>query len=132
MNENNTYLPVPESRRPIQGSLLSAFDKIAQTFLGTAHGKVHSSLQRYLDGGVAIGGAHFTRRAILLAIHDMKENLEAPLALQERVLAELISLKVQPAPELKLYRDVATALLRIEVVIRSMALQTTKSDETKH
>jgi hypothetical protein len=124
MNENNTYLPVPESRRPFQGSLLSAFDKIAQTFLGTAHGKVHSSLQRYLDGGVAIGGAHFTRRAILLAIHDMKEDLEAPRALQERALAELLSLKVRPAPELRLYRDIATALLRMEVVIRATAHET--------
>jgi hypothetical protein len=124
MNENNTYLPVPESRRPFQGSLLSAFDKIAQRFLGTAHGKVHSSLQRYLDGGVAIGGAHFTRRAILLAIHDMKEDLEAPRALQERALAELLSLKVRPAPELRLYRDIATALLRMEVVIRATAHET--------
>ena len=124
MNESNTYLPVPESRRPFQGSLLSAFDKIAQTFLGTAHGKVHSSLQRYLDGGVAIGGAHFTRRAILLAIHDMKEDLEAPRALQERALAELLSLKVRPAPELRLYRDIATALLRMEVVIRATAHET--------
>jgi hypothetical protein len=124
MNENNTYLPVPESRRPFQGSLLSAFDKIAQTFLGTAHGKVHSSLQRYLDGGVAIGGAHFTRRAILLAIHDMKEDLEAPRALQERALAEVLSLKVRPAPELRLYRDIATALLRMEVVIRATAHET--------
>lgn len=124
MNENNTYLPVPESRRPFQGSLLSAFDKIAQTFLGTAHGKVHSSLQRYLDGGVAIGGAHFTRRAILLAIHDMKEDLEAPRALQERALAELLSLKVRPAPELRLYRDIATALLRMEVIIRATAHET--------
>lgn len=124
MNENNTYLPVPESRRPFQGSLLSAFDKIAQTFLGSAHGKVHSSLQRYLDGGVAIGGAHFTRRAILLAIHDMKEDLEAPRALQERALAELLSLKVRPAPELRLYRDIATALLRMEVVIRATAHET--------
>ena len=124
MNENNTYLPVPESRRPFQGSLLSAFDKIAQTFLGSAHGKVHSSLQRYLDGGVAIGGAHFTRRAILLAIHDMKEDLEAPRALQERALAELLSLKVRPAPELRLYRDIATALLRMEVIIRATAHET--------
>ena len=131
MNDNACLLAA-EARRPFQVSLLSAFDEIAQTVLKTAHGKVHTSLQSYLDGAVSLSGAYFSRRAILLAIHDMKENLEAPLALQERVLAELISLKVQPAPELKLYRDVATALLRIEVVIRSMALQTTKSDETKH
>ena len=129
MNASNTYSPVPESRRPFQVGLLSAFDEIAQTFLRTAHGKVHSSLQRYLDGGVAIGGAHFTRRAILLAIHDMKEDLEAPLALQERTLAEVISLKVRPAPELKLYRDIATALLRMEVVVRFQAI---RNGDIKH
>ena len=129
---NNAYLGAAEARGPFQVSLLSAFDEIAQTVLKTAHGKVHTSLQSYLDGGVSLRGAYFSRRAILLAIHDMKENLEAPLALRERVLAELISLKVQPAPDLKLYRDVATALLRIEVVMRSAPLQATKSDETKH
>ena len=125
-------LSAAEARCPFQASLLSAFDEIAQTVLKAAHGKLHTSLQGYLDGGVSLSGAYFSRRAVLLSIHDMKENLEAPLALQESVLAELISLKVEPTPELKLYRDVATALLRIEVVIRSTALQATKSDETTH
>ena len=122
MNKHNAYLAVPEARRSFQLNLLSVFDEIAQTFLETAQGKVHISLQRYLDGKVAIGGDCFTRRAILLAIHDMRENLEAPLALQERVFAELRLLRVQPAPQLKLYRDIATALLRMEVVIRSVAV----------
>ena len=71
-------------------------------------------------------------RAILLAIHDMKEDLEAPLALQKGALAELMSLKVRPAPQLKLYRDIATAILRMEVVIRSTAMQAMKNGETKH
>ena len=126
MKENTTYSCASENRRPhhYHAGLLSAFDEIAQTFLKTAHGKVHSSLQRYLDGAVAIGRAHFTRRAILLAIHDMKEDLEAPWALQEAALAELLSLKVRPAPELRLYRDIATALLRMEVVIRATAHET--------
>ena len=60
MNENNAYLAVSEPR-PFQISLLSAFNEIAQTFLGTAHGKFHTSLQSYLDGGIAIDGAYFTR-----------------------------------------------------------------------
>ena len=89
-------------------------------------------MQRYLDGRVAIGGAYFTRRAILLAIHDMKEDLEAPLALQKRALAEWISLKVRSAPQLNLYRDIATAILRMEVIIRSTAVQAMKNGETKH
>ena len=62
----------------------------------------------------------------------MKEDLEAPLALQKRALAELMSLKVRPAPQLQLYRDIATAILRMEVVIRSTARQAMKNDETKH
>jgi hypothetical protein len=56
----------------------------------------------------------------------MKEDLEAPLALQKRALAGLMSLKVRPAPQLQLYRDIATAILRMEVVIRSTARQAMK------
>jgi hypothetical protein len=121
-----------EARQRFQVSLLPVFDEIARTFLKASHGKVHTSLQSYLDGPVSIGDAYFTRRAILLAIHDMKDELEAPLALQERTLAELMSLKVRPAPQLQLYRDIATAILRMEVVIRSTARQAMKNDETKH
>jgi len=56
----------------------------------------------------------------------MNDNLKAPLALQETALVELLSLKVRPTPELKLYRDIATALLRMEVVLRSTAQQATE------
>jgi len=126
---NNAYLAGTEARRPFHVSLLSAFDEIAQTVLKTARAKVHISLQSYLDGRVLIGGADVSRRAILLAIHDMKEDLEAPPALQERTLAEVISLKVRPAPELKLYRDIATALLRMEVVVRFQAM---RNGDTMH
>ena len=128
MNDN-ACLAGTEARGPFHVSLLSEFDEIAQTVLKTARAKVHISLQSYLDGRVLIGGAHISRRAILLAIHDMKEDLEAPLALQERALAEMISLKVRPAPELKLYRDIATALLRMEVVVR---FQATRNGDIKH
>ena len=62
----------------------------------------------------------------------MKDNLEAPLALQETALAQLLSLKVWPTPELGLYRDIATALLRIEVVLRSTAMQAVENGETRH
>ena len=129
MNQNNAYVAAAEARRPFQVSLLSAFDEIAGTFLKAARGSAHTTLQSYLDGRVAIGNAYFTRRAILLAIHDMKEDLDAPLALQERALTKSLSLKVRPAPELRLYRDIATALLRMEVVIRFQAL---RNGETKH
>ena len=129
MNQNNAYVAAAEARRPFQVSLLSAFDEIAGTFLKAARGSAHTTLQSYLDGRVAIGNAYFTRRAILLASHDMKEDLDAPLALQERALTKSLSLKVRTAPELRLYRDIATALLRMEVVIRFQAL---RNGETKH
>ncbi|HWJ20145.1 MAG TPA: hypothetical protein VNR65_15615 [Geobacterales bacterium] len=129
LNQNNASVAVAEARRPFQVGLLFEFDEIAQTYLKAAQGSGHTYLQNYLDGVVAIGDAYFTRRAILLAIHDMKEDLAAPFALQERALAELLSLKVRPAPELRLYRDIATALLRMEVVIRFQAM---RDGETRH
>ena len=128
MNDN-ACLAGTEVRRPFHVSLLSAFDEIAGTVLQTASEKVHIPLQSYLDGRVLVGDAYVSRRAILLAIHDMKEDLEAPPALQERTLAEVESLKVQPAPELKLYRDIASALLRMEVVVRFQAV---RNGDTKH
>ena len=120
---NTAYLAGAEARHALEEALLPAFDEIAKTLLKESHVKVHACLESYLDGRVAIESAYFTRRAVLLAIHDMKNDLEAPLALQERVLAEFMSLEVRPKPELKFYRDIATALLRMEVVIRSMALR---------
>ena len=123
MNQNNACVSVAEARRPFKVWLLSAFDEIAETYLEAARGSAHTSLQSYLDGAVAIGEIFFTRREILLAIHDMKEDLTAPRALRERALAELQSLEVRPAPELRLYRDLATALLRMEVVIRFEAMR---------
>jgi hypothetical protein len=129
MNQNNACVAAAEARRPFQVRLLSAFDEIAQTYLKAAGGSAHTFLQSYLDGVVAVGDAYFSRRAIILAIHDMKEDLAAPLALQERALAEVVSLKVRPAPELRLYRDLATALLRMEAVIRFEAM---RDGETRH
>ena len=129
---NNVNVAATETRRRFQTSLLQAFDEIAQGLLTAPHKIEHVSLQSYLDGGVAIGGGFFRRRAILLAIHDMKEDMEAPLALQKRALDEFEPLKMRPAPSLKLYRDIATAILRMEVVMRSAALQAMEYGETKH
>ena len=115
-----------------QVNLLPAFDEIAQKFLKASHKIGYASLQSYLDSSVAISGAFFRRRTILLAIHDMKEDMEAPLALQKGVLAEFELLKMRPTPSLKLYRDIATAILRMEVVMRSAVLQAMEYGETKH
>lgn len=87
MHEFNACLADHEARHSFPEYLLSAFDEISQTFLKAARDEVHTFLQRYLDGKISIGGDYSTRRAILLAIHD-----------------------------------IATALLRMEVVIRSVAV----------
>jgi hypothetical protein len=127
MNEKEVLTEVEERRR-CQSNLLSAFEEIAQTFLSSVsgergNGKVFTSLQDYLDGSVLINGAYCSRRTVLLAIHDLKEELEAPSALQSKTLAKLELLHVRPVPQMTLYGDIATAILRMEVVIRLEAMQ---------
>ncbi len=101
---------------------------IAQTCLDTARGNTMKSgvlapLQSYLDGIVSIGGAYFKRRSVLLAIHDMKEKKKAPQTLQREALAQCMSLNMRPVPQLIHYCDIATALLRMEVVLRLSPVQ---------
>ena len=128
MNEKEVVTEAQERRR-FQSSLLSKFEEIAQTFLNMlsserGNGKDFISLQDYLDGSVLVDSAYCRRRTVLLAIHDMKEEGVAPPALQQCTLAKLESLNVRPLPEVKLYRDIATAILRMEVIVRLEAMQT--------
>ncbi len=128
MNEKEVTTEA-EGRRRLQSSLLSKFEEIAHTFLSMltgerGNGQVFASLQDYLDGAVVVDGAYCRRRTVLLAIHDMKEEGLAPPALQHSTLAKLESLNVRPLPETKLYRDIATAILRMEVIVRLEAMQT--------
>jgi hypothetical protein len=114
---DKTLMTAAEDLRRFQESLLPSFNEIAHTFLATVPGD-GSDLQKYLDGTVEVDGIRYRRRTVLLAIHDMKQEQEAPLVLQSETLAYLTLLKVRPIPPLKLYRDVATAILRMEVVAR--------------
>ena len=82
------------------------------------NGKAFFSLQHYLDSSVLINGAFCTRRTVLLAIHDMKEELKAPPTLGSMTLSKLALWNVRPLPQVTFYRDIATAILRMEVVIR--------------
>lgn len=100
-----------------QESLIPSFNEIAQTFLAGVPGNA-DDLQKYLDGTVEVDGIRYRRRTVLLAIHDMKHEREALPSLQKETLAKLTHLKVRPIPPLKFYRDLATALLRMEVVVR--------------
>jgi hypothetical protein len=87
------------------------------------NGKVFTFLQDYLDGSVLINGAYCSRRAVLLAVHDMKDKQEAPPALQSKTLSKLDLLNVRPVPQVIFHDDIATAILRMEVVIRLEAMQ---------
>ncbi len=125
---NKMVLAEAEEERPRPSSLLPVFEEIAQTFLSSlsgerGNGKVFTSLQDYLDGSVLINGAYCSRRTVLLAIHDMKDKQEAPSALQSKTLSKLDLLNVRPVPQVIFCDDVATAILRMEVVIRLEATQ---------
>jgi hypothetical protein len=56
----------------------------------------------------------------------MLEDKEAPLVLQRKALAQLIMLQMHPIPKLTHYRDIATAILRMEAVMRQSAAQAPK------
>src|SRR6516165_5053660 len=93
MSEKKVLTEIDERRRR-QSSLLSIFEEIAQTFLNSVSGErgngtVFTSLQEYLDGSVLIGDAYCRRRTVVLTIHDLKEELEAPPTLQSKTLAKL-------------------------------------------
>jgi hypothetical protein len=127
MDEKKVLSEIDERRRR-QSSLLSTFEEIAQTFLNSVSGErgngtVFTSLQEYLDGSVLIDDAYCRRRTVVLKIHDLKEELEAPPALQSETLAKLELLHVRPLPQVAFYQDIATAILRMEVVIRLDAMQ---------
>ena len=126
MNDKEVLTEAEDLRR--QSSLLSTFEEIAQAFLSSVsgergNGKLFTFLQDYLDGSVLINGAYRSRRIVLLAVHDMKEKQEAPPALQSKTLAKLELLHLRPVPRVTFYQDIATAILRMEVVIRLEAMQ---------
>ena len=126
MNDKEVLTEAEELRR--QSSLLSTFEEIAQTSLSLVsgergNGKVFTSLQDYLDGSVLINGAYCRRRTVLLAIHDLKDEREAPPALQSKTLSKLELLHLRPVPQVIFYDDIATAILRMEVVIRLEAMR---------
>jgi hypothetical protein len=114
---DQTLINAAENLRRFQESLIPAFEEIAETFLAGAPGNA-SDLQTYLDSSVRVHGIRYRRRTILLAIHDMKHEHTAPQTLQKETLAYLMLLNVRPIPPLNSYRDIATALLRMEIVIR--------------
>ncbi len=112
---------IAEARQGFGTGRLPLFDQIAQGFLKTLashqRGGDPFACLDYLDGGVKIDGASYTRRLVVLAIEDLKQQIEAPPALRSEAYAQMRLLKLDPVPELKLYRDLATAILRIDAAL---------------
>ena len=132
--DSNEFVTAAEARRRVETGLLSKFEEIAQTFLDAVSSdsksdKILFSLQEYLDGTVRLGESIHRRRSVLLTVHDMNEEREAPLSLQSKTLAKLKFLKVDPTPQVRLYQDIATALLKMEVVVRLYASQAVRKSE---
>ncbi len=101
---------------------LPIFNQIAQGFLNTltSHGASSGApaCQSYLDGNVKIEGSLYARRAVVLAIEDQTQQIEAPLPLAGEAYELMRLLKLDPIPELKHYRDLATAILRMDAALR--------------
>jgi hypothetical protein len=101
---------------------LPVFNQIAQGFLETLISHRGSSevpaCLRYLDGKVKIDGASYSRRVVVLAMEDLKQQIELPSLLASEAYELMRLLELDPIPELKLYRDLATAILRMDSVMR--------------
>ena len=115
---------------------LPLFDQIAQGFLSTLSSHEASSdvsaCLGYLDGKVKIDGATYTRRLVVLAIEDLKQQIEAPLSLRSEAYELMKLLRLDPIPELKLYRDLATAILRIDAALHLSRISRTAWQPVYH
>ncbi len=113
-----------EARRHFYAGRLSLFDHIAHGFFrAVASGRKSglSAVLNYLDGALMIDGALYTRRTVVLAVEDLEQHIEAPLTLQSEAHAQMSPLKLSPIPELMLYGDIATAILRMDSALRTKA-----------
>ena len=98
---------------------LAIFESIAAGFLrALASRNETGDCAVYLDGADTVDGASYARRAVILAVEDLKQQIEAPLPLVSEASSVIELLKLNPVPELKLYPDIATAILRIDAVLR--------------
>jgi hypothetical protein len=118
------HVTAAEARRHFYAGRLPLFDHIAQGFLKVMANRQKGGLfavLQYLDGAVMIDGALYTRRVVVLAMEDLKQQIEAPLALQSEVRAQMSLLELKPIPELKLYSEIATAILRMDSALQLSA-----------
>ena len=105
---------------------LAIFESIAAGFLrALASRNETGDCAVYLDGADTVDGASYRRRALVLAVEDLKQQIEAPAPLVSEASSVIELLKLNPAPELKLYPDIATAILRIDAVLQLARHQNT-------
>jgi hypothetical protein len=55
---------------------LPIFDEIVKTFLVASDRVEHTLLQNHLGHGISICGVRVSRRAVVLVVHEMKEDVE--------------------------------------------------------
>ena len=127
MNDKEV-LTEAEEQRGRQSSLLSKFEEIARNFPEPGWWGARKRQGFYLPPGLSRWLHFIKRRSLqekdrLLAIHDLKEELEAPPTLGSMTLSKLALWNVRPLPQVTFYSDIATAILRMEVVIRLEAMQ---------
>jgi hypothetical protein len=110
-----------EARRYFYAGRLPLFEHIAVGFLKAVSNRRNGGLftvLNYLDEAVMIDGAIYTRRVVLLAMEDFGQHIEAPLTLQSEAATQMRLLGLNPVPELKLYSNIATAILRMDAALR--------------
>ena len=66
---------------------------------------------------IKIDNTIYPRRVLILAVEDMRQPMEAPQPLCNAAYAFMKLLELRPIREVKLYRDVATAILRIDAAM---------------
>jgi hypothetical protein len=124
MNQNLAITEGPGKAANTGG--LPLFDQIARGFLKELANRRNKesipSCAQYLDGKENIDGTFYTRRLVVLAVEDLKQPIEAPLPLCGKAAEQMGRLKLGPIPKLVHYRELATAILRIDA-----ALQLTKA-----
>jgi hypothetical protein len=118
------HVTAAEARRHFYAGRLPLFDHIAQGFLKVMANRQKGGLftvLHYLDGAVMIDGALYTRRVVVLAMEDLKQQIEAPPSLQSEARTQMRLLELSPIPELKNYAEIATAILRMDTALQQRA-----------
>jgi hypothetical protein len=123
-----------ETGQGAYGSQLPIFDQIAHGYLKelSSHRKsIHArACLEYLDGKVKVDESWRLRRNIILAAEDSETQTEAPQSLRREVREFMKLLELDHIPELKLYRDVATAILRIDATLHLSRISGTHKPAT--